>query len=350
MPIRNEGLGTYWKVQTFCLITLTMIAVGAALYFLRPVLVPFVLAVFLTNCLMAVSRLQQHYLRLPRSLAIASTVILAIVLLTLCGSLVAESVGSASTRLASYEKQFQQFTESAAHWVPLNRFGIRLDDGRMTRYFAVQEGTGWQFISAVLTDAANVLSSGMLVLVFMLFLVAGRMRAGRRSPVLVEIETSVQRYTVNLVVLAFATALLVGLAFAMLGVDMAWAFAFLTFLLNFVPTVGAIIASLLPLPVIVFNPQMSVGAKIAAILIPVVVHFLLGSFVQPKVQGDSLTLHPVAVLLAIMFFGMIWGIIGAFLAAPLAAVARIICARIPLMEPIADLLAGDLTVLSGGPK
>jgi AI-2 transport protein TqsA len=47
-----------------------------------------------------------------------------------------------------------------------------------------------------------------------------------------------------------------------------------------------------------------------------------------------------------MFFGMIWGVTGAFLAAPIAAVVRITCARIPVMQPLADILAGNLTAIT----
>lgn len=65
-----------------------------------------------------------------------------------------------------------------------------------------------------------------------------------------------------------------------------------------------------------------------------------------RISFNVLTLHPVVVLLALMFFGMIWGILGAFPATPIAAVIRIVCARIPVLHPLADVLAGNLSVIS----
>jgi AI-2 transport protein TqsA len=230
--------------------------------------------------------------------------------------------------------------------VPLERLGVKIDPDTLARSFAVQEGTGWHFISAVLGESANILSSGVIVLIFVLFLVVGNADGQRHSGMLGEIEANVRRYVVTLVFLSLGTGLLVGLTLAMLGVELAWVFGFLAFLLNFVPTIGAIIASLLPLPVIVLSSDRSISAKVLAIAIPAAIHFVVGSFVQPKVQGSALALHPVVVLLALMFFGMIWGITGAFLAAPIAAVVRIICARIPVMQPLADILGGNLTVIS----
>jgi AI-2 transport protein TqsA len=343
----DDDVRTYWGVQTFCLLTLTLIALGGTLYLLRPVLVPFVLAVFLANCLAPVIESQQRYLHAPRSVAILSTVVVALLAVTLCGSFVATSVGSALDRLGAYEQQFKDFTKATAQRLPLERLGLKADPEELARFFAVQEGTGWQFISAVLGGATSVVSSGVIVLVFMLFLMAGKAKHPRHSGMLGEIERSVERYVVTIVLLSLATGLLVALTLAILGVELAWVFGFLTFLLNFVPTVGAIIASLLPLPVILFSPDLPLAAKILAIAIPATIQFVIGSFVQPRVQGNALDLHPVIVLLALMFFGLIWGITGAFLAAPITGVVRIVCARIPVMQPVAAVLAGDLTVFSG---
>src|SRR5208283_1287364 len=132
----------------------------------------------------------------------------------------------------------------------------------------------------------------------------------------------------------------------LLGVEFAWVFGLLAFLLNFVPSIGAIIASLLPLPVILLSPDMSLTAKVLAIVIPAAIQIVIGSFVQPRVQGHALDLHPVVIVLALIFFGMIWGLMGAFLATPITAVVRIIFARIPITRPLADMLAGNLDVLS----
>jgi AI-2 transport protein TqsA len=341
----NEDVRTYWNVQTFCLLTLTLIALGAALYFLKPVLVPFVLAVFLTNCLMPAIEMQQRYLHAPRSLAITSTVIATILIVLICGALVATSVAGAAERLQDYEKQFQRFTEGMARSAPPRWLHIDLDSDKVARYFAVQEGTGWQFMSTVFGEATNILSSGVIVIIFMIFLVAGS-GANTHSGMLGEIEANVRRYVVTLVFISIGVGFLVGLTLAILGVELAWMFGFLAFLLNFVPNVGPIIATLLPLPVILLSPDMSITAKVLAIVMPSLTHLVVGNIVQPKVQGNALALHPVVILLSLMFFGTIWGITGAFLATPITGVVRIICARIPVMHPLAELLAGNLSVIT----
>ncbi len=184
-------------------------------------------------------------------------------------------------------------------------------------------------------------------MMFVLFLLLGRKSGSRSSTnMLAEIETSVKRYIVSTIFLSTVTGLLLGLTLTLLGVEFAWVFGLLAFLLNFVPSVGAIIASLLPLPVILLSPDMSLTAKVLAVVVPAIIQFVIGSFVQPRVQGHALDLHPVVIVLALIFFSMIWGLMGAFLATPVTAVVRIIFARIPVTRPLAGMLAGNLDVLS----
>jgi AI-2 transport protein TqsA len=142
----------------------------------------------------------------------------------------------------------------------------------------------------------------------------------------------------------FSTALglLVAGVLALCGVKFAGVFGFLAFFLNFIPNIGGIIATLLPLPIIVLSPEMSLPAKVLALAIPGGIQFVAGNIIQPRFQGSALDLHPVIVLMALIFFGMIWGVVGAFLAVPITAVIRIVLEKIPDTRPVAELLAGRL--------
>jgi AI-2 transport protein TqsA len=135
---------------------------------------------------------------------------------------------------------------------------------------------------------------------------------------------------------------------ALCGVQFAGLFGFLAFFLNFIPNVGGIIATLLPLPIILLSPDMSYVAKVTALAGPGIIQFVTGNIIQPRVQGSALDLHPVIVLMALIFFGMIWGIVGAFLAVPITATIRIVLEKIPDTRPVAELLAGRLDFGGGG--
>jgi AI-2 transport protein TqsA len=333
------------RLRTVCLLILTLIAVGVALYLLRPVLLPFVLALFLTYCLTPVIEVQMHYLRMPRGVALVCTAILGLLILALFVLLVATTVASIADHSETYQQEFTQLTERISRALNLEKLDLHADVD-LRRVFSIPQEEIHGLISSVLGEVTAVISNGVLVLIFMIFILLGR-QAGPRDAagLLGEIETQVKRYVVRMVLFSILTGVLVWLTLSVLGVEYAWVFGFLAFLLNFIPNVGAIIATLLPLPVILLSRELSITSQVLAVLLPGTIQFLIG-LVQPKVMGGSLGLHPVTVLLALIFFGMIWGIVGAFLATPIAAVLKIVLERIPATRPLGALMEGDLEVLS----
>jgi 4-hydroxybenzoate polyprenyltransferase len=126
-------------------------------------------------------------------------------------------------------------------------------------------------------------------------------------------------------------------------------FGLFTFLLNFIPSVGSIVATLLPLPVVLMSPAISGTTAVLAIVVPGVIQFGIGSVLEPKLMGSSLDLHPVVILVALIFWGMLWGIPGMFLATPITAVARILLEKIEMTRPVGELLAGRIGGLGGEP-
>jgi AI-2 transport protein TqsA len=327
-------------VRTACLLVLTFVAVGFALHFLRPVLVPFLLALLISYCMTAVIDVLARRLHLHRAAALATTAVLGLAILVLVGLLVAGSVTEMTGQLQTYGDKVAALTDWVARHVPLERLGIHVD-GETGRVTALPRESVTAAVSVTLSEVANLLSSGALVLVFVILLLVG---SGRPRParggLLAEVGPQVRRYILQMTLLSAVTGLLVGLALFALGVPLAFLFGFLTFLLNFIPTVGMILATLLPVPVILLSPDLSPAAQVLAVAAPAVIQGVIGALVQPRVLGRSFGLHPVSILLALIFFGMIWGVAGAFLATPIMAVLKIVLERVPDTRPVAALLAG----------
>ena len=103
-------------------------------------------------------------------------------------------------------------------------------------------------------------------------------------------------------------------------VDLFFLFALLTFLLNFIPSVGSMIAVALPMPVVILDPDQEWWSMLLALAIPSVIQLTVGNLVEPAVMGKSMSISAVAVLAALSFFGTVWGIVGAFLSVPLAVI------------------------------
>ena len=101
-------------------------------------------------------------------------------------------------------------------------------------------------------------------------------------------------------------------------------------------------STLLPLPVILVDPEIGTATAVAAIAVPGLMQFAIGNLIEPRVMGASLDLHPVTVLLALIFWGTLWGIVGALLATPITAVLNLVLQRIEVTRPIASLLSGRI--------
>lgn len=321
-------------VQTICMLILAFVAGGVALYWLRPVLVPFVLALFFAACLKPIIALQRDHFKVPQLLAVGGAILFAVLILGAIGIPVGLAINKSWPK---FEQQFDVFIQQLPAKLPLTRLGLQPFNLQIPSGVYVQ-------MSSWVGEVTGAVSVTILVIIFTLFLLLGRRASSRRVQVgvLAEIEDRVQRYITSMVMLSAISGILVGIVLAVLHVRFAVMFGFLAFLLNFIPTVGSMIATLLPLPIILLSPEMGPTAKVLAVAVPAAIQIYLGNAVQPRVLGNALDLHPIVVLISLIFWGIIWGLPGAFLATPMTAVLRIVLEKIPATRPLAELLAGRI--------
>lgn len=156
-----------------------------------------------------------------------------------------------------------------------------------------------------------------------------------------KIERAVQAYMNSMVIISFITGALSYIALLILGVDFPILWAFLIFILNFIPYVGSFIATLLPATIAVF--QYGNGMYFIYVLaVLMTIQMILGNFVQPKLMGKSLNISPIAVLLAFAFWGSIWGVTGMILSVPISSIVLIIRAQFPETRSIAIFMSENV--------
>jgi len=326
-------------VTTICLLLLTTFAMAAALYWLSAVMIPFVLAVFVTFAINPAVGFLTSRARVPRPLAIAGVFLFGFLLFTVAGGLVTSSIGQLSQNAQAYQEKITGLITEGVAWLPLERFGIGLE-GIQAQISSIPVGS---VLVSLTNSLIQVLSNTVLVLIFVAFLLMGGGQvSGAGHGVWSEIQLRVERYLVTQVTLSAATGTLVGLILYALGVDLALVFGFLAFLLNFIPSIGSIIATLLPLPIVLVSPDATWTTAVLALVLPGSVQFVIGSILTPKVMGDSLDLHPITILMALIFWGVLWGIVGMLLATPMTAVLKILLERYELTRPVAWAMAGRL--------
>jgi AI-2 transport protein TqsA len=320
-----------------------LFAAGVALKLARPVLIPFLLAVFLSYLtepvLFALTRC-----RCPRPWAVVVVLALVFVVLYLLGLLVYSSGRAFVNELPKYQDRLdtlQSLLESGLG-------PLRLDVPSALKNLNFNEAGA--FILKALGPFFDVLGKLFLVFLFLVFIVSGRGRmeaklagvagapnAGRLKGVLNRVNRQVQKYLVLKTVIGIANGLEVWLVLTLLGVDFAALFGVIAFVLNYIPNIGSAIATVLRVGFAYFQFG-TFWTPFLVLVITVGADAIIGSLIEPRVLGRGLGLSPLLVVFSLLFWGWLWGIPGMMLSVPLTAVIRIICQNIKALEPVAVLM------------
>ncbi|MDG2468653.1 MAG: AI-2E family transporter, partial [Pirellulaceae bacterium] len=161
-----------------------------------------------------------------------------------------------------------------------------------------------------------------------------------------EIEDQIRKYLLVKTVISALTGIAFGFALWLFGIPLAIVFGFLAFLLNFIPNIGPLISSCLPVPFLVLNSEMSPVTAISCFLTISSIQFVSGNVIETRIMGKSFDVSPIVLLLALMFFGLVWGILGMFLATPIVSIIKIIFQKHESTRPFAELMAGRLSVVN----
>jgi predicted PurR-regulated permease PerM len=152
-----------------------------------------------------------------------------------------------------------------------------------------------------------------------------------------DMSDGVYRYVRVKTIVSFGMALTTAIVLFIMGVPGWLLWSALTFILNYVPVIGGLIATLPPaiLAILLLDPTIAIGL----IIILIINQQLWGQFIENKMFGTSLNISPIIILLVTVFWFWLWGIMGMVLAIPMAVVAKIILSNIPETRPISILLS-----------
>jgi predicted PurR-regulated permease PerM len=152
------------------------------------------------------------------------------------------------------------------------------------------------------------------------------------------INESIRYYIWSMTAISFATGVISYIVLLIMGVEYAFLWSFLVFMLNFIPYIGPLISSLFP----AIFAVITTGELLQFVYVFVameIIQIIIGNFIQPMVMGKGTNLSPITVIVALAFWGMLWGIVGMILAVPIMAVIVIICSQVPSTRYLAILLS-----------
>lgn len=339
IPVRTEGIGRN------ALVILAVIASGAALYWMRGILTPLALAMFLAIMIDSFARRLEHrWPRLPDSVSFLAAIVLSILFFVVTALVVADNASAFADQLKAYAPKLDARVASLAAMAGIQA-PPSLDQ-------MIQNLHPIQFLAQVATNLKDLLADLFFVMIYLGFIIAARRGFKRKIVSLFphnqerdeavsifnRIRFGVERYLWVQTVTGLMIAAASWLAMKVVGLDNALFWAFLIFLASYIPVIGGIVGVAFPaaFALVQFeSPWWAVGL-LAALQ---VIQFVVGNVITPRMQGNSLNIDPVVVLLALALWGALWGLAGMFLSTPLAVMAMIILAEFEGSRWIAILMS-----------
>lgn len=328
---------------------------GIVVQWAKPVLVPLVLACLLAFLMLPLLRWLIDR-RVPAPIAIVVAQLASALPLAGLVLLFAATVGPVSASLPKYQQGIKEQTVASLDklvdmvGVPEKRraeIRTQINDRLVPELL----DRGVSFVQQSLSAATSAVGYLFLTLLFSVFiqLEGTRIRArfrgafGEHHPILDALNgigEDVRAYVVAKSVVGAVTAVAVFLFLELMGVDFSVFWALLAFPLNFIPTVGAIAASLPPILVAWVDPEMSSLSTLLVTVGLLGINAIIGSVIDPRYVGHAVKLSPLVVFVSMLVWGLLWGPVGMILAVPLMVSVKLVFQRIPALEPVAMLMRG----------
>ena len=336
---------------------LSFIVLFLALYLLKvaqSIFLPFVVALFLW-CLIYIlttnySKFFIKKLKLPiwskyiaRILAIIT--ITGIIYFIVIG--IKSNIDEVSNTFGRYQKNMGDIFDKLQDYIGIKH---KITFHNMIRNIDISN-----IINSTVQGVANFVRSSVMVFIYLFFILLEEKSFSKKIPQVfsskkkekdakalfekiyskIEIYVSVKLFT------SFLTGILTYIVMKSVNLDFATFWAILTFLLNFIPTIGSIISSTFPilLAILQFNGDI---IPISVVSIGIIsIQLLIGNIIDPKIMGRRLNLSPLVLILSLVIWGSIWGIVGMFLCVPIMIILTIVLLQIPSTKKFALLLTED---------
>ncbi|HEY0502038.1 MAG TPA: AI-2E family transporter [Lysobacter sp.] len=318
------------------------IVILAALYLWRSLFAPVFIAIFIVAAVWPLQRVLERHV--PRVVAMLLTVLATAAMVVAMASLVLWGLNRAAqwaiANIAGFQAHYQRMDAwLEGHGLYLASEFIHNFDPRWLLGAVQRLGMGLQQVASFLVIALVFVVLGLLEV----DATRGKLaRAGKSHLVDACRATGAkfQRYMAIRGVMSAATGLGVWAVTYALGVDLALEWGVIAFALNFIPFIGPLFATVLP--TLFATVQFDSAAVPLLIFVGLnLVQFLIGSYLEPRIAGNRLSISPFLVLLAVFLWSMLWGIAGAFIGVPILIALITFAEHHPATRGWASLLAGE---------
>lgn len=327
-------------------VVLTGLIVGSG--FLIPVLIAFLLANLLETYIARMERVG-----VPTVLAYLIAIASALAIILLVAFILAAQADAVMSALPRYQARLQNIIADVFAWM-----GPHAAERVKAAFVEINFS---QQIKTLLGSAGALVLNALLVILYAAFLLAERGRFSKKllslaanRPERVEIEeilariwSGISQYLWIKTLMSLLTGLISYGVLKFFGVDFAETWGLVIAFLNYIPSIGSALGVLFP-AMIAFVQFETLWQPTVVVAILAVVQLTIGNILEPQLMGRSLNLSPFIVIVSLVFWGLIWGVPGAFLSVPIMVGLLIVCAHVPELRWIAVLLSKKGRLASTG--
>ena len=325
---------------------------GVVLRELSTVLLPFVIALLLSIIFKPIL-LYLKAKRVPVALALFGVLLAFFLVLFLAGLILFSTADSFIQELPGYEEKLRRMLSHLMLNVETfgAQYGIATEEINWME--AIQFSSLTAGFTSILGSFFTFLSTTFLVLLFMLFILAGSGELAEKvkgafsssyadsiARMIENTDAQVRQYLVTKTLISLGTGLITFVMLMILGVDFALIWGFLAFLLNYIPNIGSLVAVIFPFTLSLLQFDTPLRPMLVLILLGGT-QVMMGNVLEPKIMSFNLNLSPLLILVSLIFWGWLWGIWGMILAVPLTATIKIIFENIEPTRSLSVLMSGN---------
>lgn len=352
---KYQHLIRYNKIMITLVGVICVIISGYVFIEMKAIIIPLVLALIINFMLNPIITFFEKK-HIPQIISILFVLLFTFLILFVIGHLVNRNVDSFLANIPHYEERFKSIVDKVLEFFSVTvgeREASKGDTSAFPRIADIFENISiGGTVSAIFTSVSTILSDFFIVILYLVFLLVGRHGliskfdlafkpelSQRVKKIVEKVNGEINKYILTKTLVSLLTGSLVALALWLFNVEFAFIWGLLTFLLNFIPNIGSIIATIFPITfALVQFDNIVIVIWIAVVLLAI--QFLMGNVLEPKVVGKSMGISPVVVLFSLIFWGYVWGIVGMVLAVPIAVFIKIILENISELKPL-SVLMGD---------
>jgi len=305
-----------------------LIIIFAGIIYAKAIIAPILLALFISIiCIQPITWLEKK--RVPKWIAIIIVILGLILIFFGFISLIGGTLSFFLSNVSKYESTITAISNSTIQFLNDNGFNIPEDQiSKLIQPERIQE-----FTSHGVKELIQILGSSFLIVLIILFILmefgsffikAKAITNGSYQSILYfsTILRNIRHYLAIKTLICLAIGICIYISLVIIGVDYAFMWALLAGLMNYIPNIGSIIATI---PTFLFAlVQLGLGGALWSLGSFLIIHNVLGNFIEPKLMGKGLDLSALVVILSLIFWGFLLGPVGMFLATPFTLTIKII--------------------------